>query len=119
MAGAGREVRVVQVVGLDAGLDEGAHQLGQNLGIVVDAAAAAPIWLTMTMPASTSRAQARASRRRQLARMVGVQRHIGRLAADAFSAAISAASTRSGSTTGTRVWKRTILTCSMRGQPLA
>ena len=64
------------------------------------------------MPASTSRAQAARAAGVELARMVGVQRHIGRLAL-AFSAATSAGVIRAGSTTGTRVWKRITFTWSI------
>ena len=37
MRSAGREVRVVQVIRPDTSFDEGAHQLGEHVGIVVDA----------------------------------------------------------------------------------
>ena len=49
---------------------------------------------------------------RQFARMIGVQRDIGRLARR-LQRATSAGVIRSGATTGTRVWKRTIFTCSI------
>src|SRR5262245_199646 len=38
MPGAGRKIAMMQVVRLDAALDEGPHQLAQGLGIVIDAA---------------------------------------------------------------------------------
>ncbi|MNE98341.1 hypothetical protein D3C80_1968410 [compost metagenome] len=37
MAGAGRKIGMMQVIGLDTGLDKGAHQLGKNCRVVIDA----------------------------------------------------------------------------------
>ena len=36
VAGAGRQIGVVKIIGLDAGLDECPHQFGKNRRIVVD-----------------------------------------------------------------------------------
>ena len=70
---------MVQVVGLDAALDEGAHQRSS-----VAASSLTPrsstVWLSIGMPASTMRAQAARAAARQFARMVGVQRDVGGLA---------------------------------------
>ncbi len=38
MRGAGGEIAVMQIVGLDPALDQGAQQLAENFRIVVDAA---------------------------------------------------------------------------------
>ena len=78
MRGAGREIGVVQVIGLHPRLDEGAHQRLQRVGVVVDA-------LQQHALADQSRAgvdqppAGGARLVRQLARMVGVQRDIDRL----------------------------------------
>ena len=73
MRRAGRQVAVVQVVGLHAVLDEGAHQRGERLASSLTPFSST-VWLTIGMPASARRASA-ARRRGELARMVGVERH--------------------------------------------
>ena len=86
----------------------------QRLGVVVDPGSST-VWLISAMPASASRAMPPApgvSSRGWLA----VHGEIGGLPL-AFSASTSAASTRSGSTIGTRVWKRTTFTCGMAREP--
>ncbi|EGE58736.1 hypothetical protein RHECNPAF_280035 [Rhizobium etli CNPAF512] len=80
VAGAGREIRMVQVIGFDADLDEGLHQLGKHVGIVIDALQQhrlADHCDAGVDQASTSRARFPC----QLPRMIGVQRHVDRLAA--------------------------------------
>ncbi len=47
-------------------------------------------WLTIGMPASTMRAQAARDSGRQFARMIGVQRDVGRLRRELFIARTSA-----------------------------
>jgi hypothetical protein len=111
MAGAGREIGVVEIIWLDPARDEGTHQLRQHVGVVVDA------------PQQHRLAQHRnagiddppaggARRRRQFAGMIGVEHHIGRLALRLDCRTMSAVM-RSGATAGTRVWMRTILTWSI------
>ena len=57
MRGAGREIGMVQVIGLDPAFDEGPHQRLQRLGVVIDPRSSTD-WLTIGMPASMMRAQA-------------------------------------------------------------
>ena len=80
MAGAGREVAVVEVVGLHPAFDEGPHQRAEGVRVVVDAGEQHR--LADERDAGVGEAgECRARGRRQLARVVGVDRHPGRLAA--------------------------------------
>jgi hypothetical protein len=79
MRGAGREVAVVEIVGLDPAFDQGAHQFAEHRRLVVDATQ--QHGLAQHGNAGIDQARAgRARLRGQLARMVGVQHHVGRLA---------------------------------------
>ncbi len=69
--GAGSEVGVVEVVGLDARLQEGAHQVGEGVDVVVDAGE--QDGLAQQRYAGVNKARAGgAGGRRQFARMVAV-----------------------------------------------
>ena len=89
-----------------------AHQRCQRRGVVVDAAQQHRLADHRDAGIDEPGAAPRA-RRRQLARMVGVQRDIGRLAGRLAARATSAASTARARPTGTRVWKRTTFTCAI------
>ena len=79
MRRARREIAVVEIIRLDAVLDEAAHQRRERLRVVVDAAQ--QHGLPEKRDAGISEpGDCGASRGRELARVVGVQRHIRRLA---------------------------------------
>ena len=75
MRGAGGKVRVVEIVGFYAHLDEGAHQRLQRVGVVVDAAQQHALahhrGAVIDQPPA-----GRARGARQFARVIGVQRDI-------------------------------------------
>jgi len=72
MAGAGRKIAVVQIVGLDAVLDQGSHQRGKRVRIVVHAAQQHALAQHRNARIDDASAGC-ACPGRQLARMVGVQ----------------------------------------------
>ena len=81
MRRAGREIAVVQVVRLDAVLDQRAHQRAERLRIVVDALEQHR--LAEHRDAGVDDARAGFARRvGQFARVVGVQHHVGGFAFD-------------------------------------
>ena len=79
MRGPGREVAMMQVVGLDAVLDERAHQRAERIRIVIDAAQQHALAQHRDAGIDDPRA-GRARLLGQLARMVGMQHHVGALA---------------------------------------
>ena len=58
MRGARRQIAMVQVIGLDPALDEGAHQRAEHLRRIVDAGKQHRLARAARVPASASRAQA-------------------------------------------------------------
>ncbi len=87
MGGARRHVGMVEVIGLHAVGDEGAHQVGERLGIVVDAAQ--QHGLADERDAGIGEEAKRPlGIRRELAGVVGVDRDIDRLAGRAEGAGI-------------------------------
>ncbi len=77
MRGARCEVGVVEVVWLHAGCDEGAHQRGEHLGVVVDALEQDRLAQHRNAGVDDPRAGG-AGRGRQLAGVVGVEHDISR-----------------------------------------
>ena len=81
MGRAGGEVRVVQVVGLDPASPRRRASGPTRVSTSSLTPRRSTVWLTMAMPASIEPCAGGARRRRQLARVVRVQRDVGRLAA--------------------------------------
>ena len=78
MPGAGRQVGMVQVIGLDPHRDEAAEQCFEHRRVIIDAAQQDALRQHRD-PGPHQPADRRAHRRRQFARMVGVDHHINRL----------------------------------------
>ena len=110
MRGAGREIGVVQIIGLYARLDEGAHQRLQRLDVVVDAFEQHA--LADQHDARVGEAPAGGARLSASARADGwrAPRHRRSCRALGVSARASAVVTRSGAATGRRVCQRSTLT---------
>ncbi len=72
MAGAGREVGVVQIVGLDAAFHESARISSLSVSMSSLTPLSSTVWLSSGMPASARRAQAARTAGGELARVVAV-----------------------------------------------
>jgi len=72
MAGARREIAVVQVVGLDPRLDEGPHQPGERRGVIIDPAQQHRL-AEHRNPGVDDPGAGGPGRGRQLTRVIGVQ----------------------------------------------
>lgn len=80
VAGAGRKIRMVQIVWLDAALNKGPHQVRQNSRVIIDALQQYSLAEESNSGIGQSCASV-AGILRHLTRMVGVNRDINRLAA--------------------------------------